>query len=418
MHTAALLARLLLAAPLTAVAAPAASAAPAAPASTRAVAGQTAPAADGTQRDRRLGLRRAASGASLTSGVVRVPSNVAVLGITWDEGTGAGARLTYRVERAGVWGPWQKADVELCSDCGESAAAKRAGSEPIVMTDAQRAEVRLTATGAVRPRLTVIDPNAPSSAPISDTPFTAASATKIGASAAGMALSSTSSATAAKSARAASGQSSRWVAVPAGLGGPHIAMPVKRAGWRAARTHVTESLGAPRGVVVHHTAGTNNYSAAQVPGILRGIQRFHIQDRGWSDIGYNALVDRFGRVWEGRPGGVGAPHRGAHAKGVNETYLGFAYMGDTNAAPATQAGVDAMTDLIAWTSARYGFDPQGTLRVNGRSKPVVVGHYQVGSTSCPGKDLTRRLPTIRNRAAVLSDRYLAEGRERVAAGRR
>lgn len=84
MHTAALLARLLLAAPLTAVAAPAASAAPAAPASTRAVAGQTAPAADGTQRDRRLGLRRAASGASLTSGVVRVPSNVAVLGITWD----------------------------------------------------------------------------------------------------------------------------------------------------------------------------------------------------------------------------------------------------------------------------------------------------------------------------------------------
>ena len=77
-----------------------------------------------------------------------------------------------------------------------------------------------------------------------------------------------------------------------------------------------------------------------------------------------------------------------------------------------------MTDLIAWTSARYGFDPQGTLRVNGRSKPVVVGHYQVGSTSCPGKDLTRRLPTIRNRAAVLSDRYLAEGRERVAAGRR
>ena len=63
---------------------------------------------------------------------------------------------------------------------------------------------------------------------------------------------------------------------------------------------------------VHHTVNANSYTRAQVPAIIRGIYACHTQSRGWRDVGYNFLVDRFGRIWEGRYGGVDRPVVGAH----------------------------------------------------------------------------------------------------------
>ena len=59
---------------------------------------------------------------------------------------------------------------------------------------------------------------------------------------------------------------------------------------------------------VHHTADTatssaNTYTAAEVPALIRGMYAYHVQTLGWDDIGYNFLIDRFGRTWEGRYGG-------------------------------------------------------------------------------------------------------------------
>ena len=69
---------------------------------------------------------------------------------------------------------------------------------------------------------------------------------------------------------------------------------------------------------VHHTVNANGYTKAEVPSILRGIYAYHTQSRGWSDIGYNFLVDRFGRIWEGRFGGVDRPVVGAHTLNYND----------------------------------------------------------------------------------------------------
>ena len=61
--------------------------------------------------------------------------------------------------------------------------------------------------------------------------------------------------------------------------------------------------------------------------LIRGIYRYHTHNLGWSDLGYNFLVDRFGRIWQGRGGGVGRPVRGAHTLGFNETSTGVAVLG-------------------------------------------------------------------------------------------
>jgi len=53
-------------------------------------------------------------------------------------------------------------------------------------------------------------------------------------------------------------------------------------------------------VVIHHTATSNTYTdgAAEV----RAIYAYHTGTLGWGDIGYNALVDKSGNIYEGRHG--------------------------------------------------------------------------------------------------------------------
>ena len=57
-------------------------------------------------------------------------------------------------------------------------------------------------------------------------------------------------------------------------------------------------------VVVHHTVTANNYAEADVDDLLRAMYYSHVVVNGWCDIGYNFVVDRFGRIWEARTGSI------------------------------------------------------------------------------------------------------------------
>ena len=83
--------------------------------------------------------------------------------------------------------------------------------------------------------------------------------------------------------------------------------------------------------VVHHTESANEYTQAQAPGVVLAITKFHRDTRGWNDVGYNFLVDRFGTIYEGRAGGVELPVIGAHAQGFNSVSTGISVIGSFTA---------------------------------------------------------------------------------------
>jgi hypothetical protein len=161
---------------------------------------------------------------------------------------------------------------------------------------------------------------------------------------------------------------------------------------------------------VHHTAGTNSYSAAESAAIVRSIYRFHTRDRGWSDIGYNFLVDRYGQIFEGRAGGVTLPVVGAHVQGFNAGTTGIALMGSFDAASPPSAMVSALERLLAWKLDVHHVPPTGTVTlVSGGNERYpagravtfdrISGHRDADATACPGSRGYAVLPAVRSAVA-------------------
>ncbi|GAA4951103.1 hypothetical protein GCM10023238_16780 [Streptomyces heliomycini] len=98
--------------------------------------------------------------------------------------------------------------------------------------------------------------------------------------------------------------------------GPRPAI-VTRRGWGPTRACGRSGSCTParsRRPFVHHTASGNTYTCAQAPSLVRGFYRYHVRSLGWRDIGYNFLVDKCGRIYEGRAGEWRSRSRGPHPR--------------------------------------------------------------------------------------------------------
>ena len=155
-----------------------------------------------------------------------------------------------------------------------------------------------------------------------------------------------------------------------------------------------------RAVAVHHTAGSNDYSAGQSASIVRGIQYYHEVTLGWCDIGYNFLVDKYGQVFEGKGGGATFPVHGAHATTWNWETVGISLMMNSNTAQPSGPMLTSLEDVIAWKIANNYLDPLGTVSLGGRTINVIFRHGDVMSTECPGTNVTNRMAEIRNAVAA------------------
>lgn len=201
-----------------------------------------------------------------------------------------------------------------------------------------------------------------------------------------------------------------------------------RADWGADESLMTWTprQGQVKGAIVHHTAGTNSYTSAQVPSIIRGIYTYHAKTRGWGDIGYNFLVDRWGRIWEGRTGGVELEIVGAHALGVNDETVGVSVLGNYEQATVSNAAVRGVIDLLAWKLSLHGVPARGHTTLGGSREARISGHRDVGSTACPGASIYQRMAEIRSKVASgqarwrhlwnTSTGYLIEYRPHVSRG--
>ena len=111
------------------------------------------------------------------------------------------------------------------------------------------------------------------------------------------------------------------------------------------------------------------------------IRRAH-RNKGWGDIGYHVVIDRAGRVWEGRP----LQWQGAHVKNHNEGNLGILVMGNFEIQQPTAAQLASLDKVVRMARAQWKV-----------SKSNLKSHreWADASTSCPGKNLQGRWATIR-----------------------
>ena len=197
---------------------------------------------------------------------------------------------------------------------------------------------------------------------------------------------------------------------------PGVPRLVARAAWQADEAIVRGKpsyADALRMAHVHHTAGTNTYTRLQAPAVVRAIQLYHVKGNGWNDIGYNALVDRFGTVYEGRARRH-RPQRGRRARARVQHRL-VRHRGDgrlPHRGAAGRRGRRARADarLAPRPGARRPARDASTGSPSGNERfgvgiPVflraISGHRDTGLTTCPGERLYAQLGDIARRVAAL-----------------
>lgn len=131
-------------------------------------------------------------------------------------------------------------------------------------------------------------------------------------------------------------------------------------GWgaRSPRNRQTVTWAARQEFTLHYSTGPTS----QTP---RSIQNYHMDSQGWSDVGYNFLVDKDGKIYEGR----GWLVVGAHAAPRNTQGIGVCFIGSDNMTTAAKRAVVALYD-----------------EANRRAGRTLArrGHRDINSTSCPG----------------------------------
>ncbi|MBB5788415.1 FG-GAP-like repeat-containing protein [Jiangella mangrovi] len=294
------------------------------------------------------------------------PFNLAA--VTWRGDADVVAWVRLRTD--GAWSQWYELPHgdDHAPDPGSAeaaaAAGRRAGTDPLLVTTADAVQVRVDTAGGASPqdlRLDLVRPDERARADAAmDVTAPAAYAAETGRIAARPGIRS-------------------------------------RAQWGADESLRADppDFGEVNGAFVHHTVSANNYAPADVPNMIRSIYTYHVRSRGWNDIGYNFIVDRFGTIWEGRYGGVERAVIGAHTAGYNDDAFAASALGTYSNNVPSDAVLVAYERLFAWKFRLHGVDPRYAVRYDGEWWPAVAGHRDAAATECPGDELYARLGRIR-----------------------
>lgn len=188
------------------------------------------------------------------------------------------------------------------------------------------------------------------------------------------------------------------VAAPAeSAAGPAPTIRMREAwGARAYRGTVRLNSSLRRGLI-HHTVNSNTYSRSQVPSMLRSIQAYHQDTRGWADIAYNFVVDRFGTIWEARARSYEDPVIGSASSGDETGNVTVAFLGDGSTYAPSSTVLRSMGRLLGWKLRKHDLTP---------TRANIMGHRDIGQTSCPGDALYARIRAVEAVALVAPGPYI------------
>ncbi len=170
-------------------------------------------------------------------------------------------------------------------------------------------------------------------------------------------------------------------------------------------------------LIVHHSAGSN--SSSNYAAVVRSIWDFHVNTNGWSDIGYNFLIDGNGVIYEARGDSV----LGAHFSCMNHETVGICLLGNFELAAPKDSAVSSLIKMLAWEACDKNIAPTEASYHNSSQLviPNISGHSHANTstaahgcpkgTLCPGDSLFQLLPMIRDSVkafACLGDVSAAE----------
>lgn len=126
-------------------------------------------------------------------------------------------------------------------------------------------------------------------------------------------------------------------------------------------------------LTVHHAGAHRSFhvAAPDVAGEIENILGAH-QKRHFGDIGYHFIIDRAGRVWEGRS----TAYTGAHVSGENEQNIGVMLLGNFEYQLPSSRQLDTLHETTTALRTFYGIGADH-----------LYGHCDLGSTLCPGRYL-------------------------------
>lgn len=128
----------------------------------------------------------------------------------------------------------------------------------------------------------------------------------------------------------------------------------------------------PYRMAVHHTAGPNSEGDPFVR--MRSIQNFHINSRGWCDIGYHFVVAPGGEIMQGRSR---SDRPGAHVGNHNAGNVGLCMMGTYTDVTPSEAMIDGIVEIMKWVHRTHDVP---------LDRSAILGHreHQGAATECPG----------------------------------
>jgi len=131
-------------------------------------------------------------------------------------------------------------------------------------------------------------------------------------------------------------------------------------------------------IIVHCSATreNENFDVAE-------IRKWHVEGRGWSDIGYHFYIDLYGEIHKGRD----ISKIGAHCKGHNRNSIGICYCGGVEAdgkTPKDTRNVEQKEALLAVLRTLKAMFPNA----------VIHSHKDFANKACPSFDATHEYENL------------------------